>query len=112
MEAELVEFELGLRLVRILGPLLHLGQAFSFLASWLFGSFLLGRSWLVEHSVGMDMADEVSIGRQVRQNTLAALGTVAADQDVIVGKPLGHKMDQFESQFRPCAMVWIVFGRA
>ena len=48
---------------------------------------VLGRRRLVERSLGMDMADEVDVGRQVREDALAAVGAVAGDDDLIVGEP-------------------------
>ena len=40
---------------------------------------------LVECSLGMHMADEVNVGRQVREDALTAVGAVTGDDDLIVG---------------------------
>ena len=42
------------------------------------------------------MADEVNVGRQVREDALTAVGAVTGDDDLIVGKPLGHHDDEFQ----------------
>ena len=56
------------------------------------------------------MADEVNVGRQVREDALAAVGAVTGDDDLLVGEPLGHHDDEFQGQFRPGAMIRIVLG--
>ena len=38
------------------------------------------------------MADEMNVGRQVREDALTAVGAVTGDDDLIVGEPLGHQM--------------------
>ena len=56
------------------------------------------------------MADEMDVGGQMRENALAAVGTVAGDDDLIVGEPLGRQDDEFQGQFRSGAMIRIVLG--
>jgi hypothetical protein len=96
MQPELVKIEFSPRLVRIFGPLLHAGQAVSLFAGRSFAFFFLGRRRLVECSIGMHMADEVNVGRQVREDALTAVGAVTGDDDLIVGEPLGHHDDEFQ----------------
>ncbi len=110
MEPELVEVESHPGLVGILGPGLHPGRAFPFLAGPSLGFLRLGRRRFVEGSLGVDTADEVDVGGQVRQDALAARGAVAGDDDFIVGEPRGDQLDEFEGQFRPRAMIRIVLG--
>ena len=69
-----------------LPPKISDGQAF----------FFLGRRRLVECSIGMHMADEVNVGRQVREDALTAVGAVTGDDDLLVGEPLGHHDDEFQ----------------
>ena len=73
MQPELVKLEFRPRSVRIVGPLLHAGQPVPFLAGRSFAFFFLGRRRLVECSIGMHMADEVNVGRQVREDALTAV---------------------------------------
>ena len=96
MQPELVKLEFRTRSVRIVGPLFHAGQPVPFLAGRSFAFFFLGRSWLVECSIGMHMADEVNVGRQVREDALTAVGAVTGDDDLLVGEPLGHHVDEFQ----------------
>jgi len=56
------------------------------------------------------MANEVNVGRQVREDALTSVGAVAGDHDLIVGEPLGHQDDEFQGQFRSSAMIRIVLG--
>ena len=42
------------------------------------------------------MADEVNVGRQVTEDALTAVGAVAGDDDLLVGEPGGHQVDQFQ----------------
>ena len=72
-------------------PLRHAGQAFAFLAWRSFG--FVGTWWRrsIESAFGMDMADEVDVGGQVGQDALAAVGAVAGDEDLVVGKPGGDR---------------------
>ena len=72
MQPELVKLEFRPRSVRIVGPLLHAGQPVPFLAGRSFAFFFLGSRRLVEGSIGMHMADEVNVGRQVREDALTA----------------------------------------
>ena len=88
MEPKLVEVEVRPGLVRIFGPLLHAGQALPFLAGRPFGLFRLGRSGLVERPFGMDMADEVNVGRQMTEDALAPVGAVAGNKNLIVERNL------------------------
>ena len=96
MQPELVKLEFRPRSVRIVGPLLHAGQPVPFLAGRSFAFFFLGRRRLVECSIGMHMADEVNVGRQVREDALTAVGGVTGDDDLLVGEPLGHHDDEFQ----------------
>ena len=96
MQPELVKLEFRPRSVRIVGPLLHAGQPVPFLAGRSFAFFFLGRRRLVECSIGMHMADEVNVGRQVREDALTAVGAVTGDDDLLVGEPLGHHDDEFQ----------------
>ena len=61
----------------------------------------------------MDVADQVNVGRQVGQDALAAIGAVAGNEDLIVGKPLGNQANQLQRQLRAAAMVgiWFAGGR-
>src|SRR5271157_3156130 len=110
MQPELVKLQFSPRLVRIVGPLLHAGQAVSLLSGRSFAFLLLGRCRLVECSLGMDMADEVNVGRQVREDALTSVGAVTGDDDLIVGEPLSHHVDEVQSQLRPGAMIRILLG--
>ena len=56
------------------------------------------------------MADEMDVGGQMREDALTAVGAVAGDDDLIVGEPLGHQVDEFQGQFRSGAMIGIVLG--
>ena len=60
----------------------------------------------------MDVTDEMNVWGQMRENALAAVGTVAGDEDLLVGEPLGHQNDEFQGQFRSGAMIRIVLGFA
>src|SRR5271157_4452532 len=110
MQPELVKLEVSPRLARIIGPLLHSGQAVALLAGPSFAFSLLGSRRLVECSLGMHMADEVNIERQVREDALTSVGAVAGDDDFIVGEPLGNHDDEFPGQFRSGAMIRILLG--
>ena len=57
----------------------------------------------------MDMADEVNVGRQVRQDALAAVGAVAGDEDFVLGKPTGDQGNELDGQFGAGAMVRVPF---
>ena len=56
------------------------------------------------------MADEVNVGRQMGENAFASVGAVAGENDLVVGVPLGHQLDEFEGQLRPSAVVGIGLG--
>ena len=56
------------------------------------------------------MADEVNVGRQMRENAFAPVGAVAGEDDLVVGIPLGHQLDEFEGQLGPSAMIGIGLG--
>ena len=43
----------------------------------------------------MDVANEVNIGRKVREDALAAVSAVASKYDLVVGKPLSGQLDEF-----------------
>ena len=66
-----------------------------------------GRRRSVQGAFGMDMADEVDVAGQVRQHALAAVGAVAGDEDVVVGKPGGDQGNQLDGQLGSGAMVGI-----
>ena len=44
----------------------------------------------------MHMADEVNVGRQVREDALTTVGAVTGDDDLLVGELLGHHDDEFQ----------------
>ena len=77
MQPELVEFEPSPGLGWIFGPLRHARQAGSFLSRRSLAPVLLNGSTFVKRSLGMNMADEVNIGRQMRENTLAPVGALS-----------------------------------
>ena len=56
------------------------------------------------------MADEVNVGGQMRENALAPVGTVAGEDDLVVGVPLGHQLNEFEGQLGSSAMIGIGLG--
>ncbi len=58
----------------------------------------------------MDVADQVNVLGQVPQHALTAVGAIAGDDDGVVGEPGGRQFDEFDRQFRACAMVGIGFG--
>src|SRR6478736_7464657 len=58
----------------------------------------------------MDMADEVDVGGQVRQDALAAVGAISRDHDLVVGKPGGDQGNEFDGQLRAGAVVGGRFG--
>ena len=60
--------------------------------------------------LGMNVADEVNIFGQVAQHALAAVGTIASDDDGVVGKPGRRQFDEFDGQFRARAMIGIDLG--
>ena len=64
----------------------------------------------MERTLGMDVADEVNVRRQMRQDALAPIGAVAGKEDLIVRIPLSHQVDELASQFRASAMIRIGFG--
>jgi hypothetical protein len=43
----------------------------------------------------MNMADEMNVGRQIREDALAIVGAVARENDLIVGVPLNYQVDKF-----------------
>src|SRR5262249_30985114 len=91
MEAKLIEVEFGPRLGRIVRPGGHTGQTVAFFAG---RAFALGGAWRsrsVERTLGVNMADQVNVGGQFRQDALAAVGAVSADEDVVVRKPRGNQ---------------------
>ena len=58
----------------------------------------------------MHVADEMDVGWELRQDALAALGAVAGDEDVALGKPGGGQGNQLDGQLRPRAMIGRRFG--
>ena len=56
------------------------------------------------------MADEVNVRRQMREDALAPVGTVAGEDDLVVGIPLSHQLDEFEGQLGSSAMIGIGLG--
>src|SRR5262249_42368952 len=66
MQPELVEFKFSPRLAGIIGPLGHARQTGTFLSRRSFASFLLDGGTLVKRTLGMDMADEMNVRRQMR----------------------------------------------
>ena len=58
----------------------------------------------------MDAADEVDVLGQVTEHALAAVGTIAGDDDEVVGEPGRRQFDEFQGQFRASAMVGIGLG--
>jgi hypothetical protein len=57
--------------------------------------------------LGMHMADEVDILRQLLQDALAAVSAVARNQQFSLGKPACHKANQLHGQFRSGAMIGV-----
>ena len=123
MQAELVEVESRPGLLGVGGPLGHARQTIAFLAGRPPGP---SESWEapVRRAPPWDgPADEMNIGGQVRQDASTAIGAVTEHDDLIVGEPPGHQMDEFQGQFRSGAMIgiglawlwpwpWLGFGRA
>ena len=107
MQAELIEVESRPGLLGVGGPLGHARQTIPFLAGPTLGPLDLGRCRLVERRLGMDVADEMDIGGQVRQDAPTAVGAVAEQEDLIVGEPAGRQEDEFQGQFRSGAMIGI-----
>lgn len=58
----------------------------------------------------MDTADEMNVGGELRQDAVAAVGAVAADEDVIVWKPRGNQGDQLDGELRTSAMIGVGLG--
>ena len=58
----------------------------------------------------MDMADEMDVGRKLRQHAFAAVGAVASDEDVALGKPGGGQGNQLDGQLGASAMIGRSFG--
>ena len=56
----------------------------------------------------MNVTDKMDLGWKLRQNAFPTVGAVACKHDLVGREPLGHQFDEFEAQFRPCAMVDIV----
>ena len=57
------------------------------------------------------MADEVNVGGQMRENAVAPVGTVTGEDDLVVGVPLRHQLNEFEGQLGASAMIGIGLGR-
>ena len=96
VQPKLVEFESSPRLLRILSPLRHARQPLPFLAGSALAPCLLGRCRFVKRSLGMDMADEMNIGGQVRKNAVTAICAIAGEDDLVVRKPPGDQIDEFK----------------
>ena len=64
----------------------------------------------VKRALGMNVADEVNVGRQMRENALAPVGAVAGEDDLVVGIPLGNQLNEFEGQLGSSAMIGIRLG--
>ena len=77
-------------LVQVRGPLGHARQAIAFLSGRTSGPLLLGRRRSVERRLGMDMADELDVGGQMRQDASTPIGAVTEQEDLIVGEPSGR----------------------
>ena len=105
VQAELVEHQLLPGLAGVGGPVGHAGQARPLLAAGPFWPGWRRRRRRVQGPLGVDVADQIDVGRQVPQHALAAVGAVAADQDLPLGKPGGEQPDQLHGQFGPGAMV-------
>ena len=58
----------------------------------------------------MNMADEVNVGGQMRENAVAPVGTVTGEDDLVVGVPLSHQLNEFEGQLGSSAMIGIGLG--
>ena len=111
MQSELIEFEPSPRLGWIFGPLLHARETGPFLSRRSLASLLLDGGTFVKRALGMNMADEVNVSRQMRENALASVGAVAGEDDLVVGVPLSHQLNEFEGQLRSSAMIGIGLWR-
>ena len=58
----------------------------------------------------MDVADEVNVVREMGQDALAAVSTIAADQDLVLRKPSSDQGNQLNGQFGTGAMMGIGLG--
>ena len=56
------------------------------------------------------MADEMNVGRQIREDALATVGAVTRENDLVVGVPLSHHIDKFAGQFRSGTMIGTGLG--
>src|SRR5438132_7094801 len=110
MEAELIkgEFAPGLRCEG--GPLAHAWQTHAFFARRPFAVFGTWRWRSIESAFGMNVANEMGIGRKVGQYALAAIGAVAGDEDFIMRKPRCHQGNQFDRELRPGPVIGIGFA--
>ncbi len=99
MKPELVKFQFGPGLLGVLGPGGHAGKPGPFFAGPPLGlGVRIGlRGRFIKRPLGMDMADEVDVLGQVSQHTLAAVGTVAGDDEGVVGKPARRQLDEFDA---------------
>ena len=66
-----------------------------------------GRGRFVQRPLGMDVADQLHVGRQLLQHAGPAVGAVAADEQLSLGKPACHQGNQLHGQFRPGAVVGV-----
>src|SRR4029077_4444725 len=110
MQPELVELEPSPGLGWILGPLDHARQSVPFLSRRSLSPLLLTRRTPVKRALGMNVTDEVNIGRQIREDTLAAVSAVTREYDLVVREPFGDQFDEFESQLGPGAMIGVGLG--
>src|SRR5512135_3757235 len=78
--------------------------SFALLSRPTWGLLGLRRCRFVERRLGMDSADELNLGGQVRQDASTSIGAVAEDDDLIVGEPSGRQIDELEAQLRSRAM--------
>ena len=58
----------------------------------------------------MNVTDEVNVGRQMRENALASIGAVTGEDNLVVGVPLSHQLNEFEGQLGSSAMIGMGFG--
>ena len=91
MQPELVEFEFESRAGLNPWPTGPCRQPGPFLSRRSLAPFLLDGSTLVKRTLGMNVADEVNVGRQMREDALAPVGAVAGEDDLIVRIPLATK---------------------
>jgi hypothetical protein len=93
----------------IVGSLGHPQQTAAFLprrpAAWR----LFDWSTLIECALGVDVTNEVNIGRKIREDTLAAVSAVDGEYNLVVGEPFSCQPDEFAGKFGSSPMVGISF---